>query len=405
MDPQTLTRREWLATGGALAAAGLTAGCSGGGSDATATETATATGTDGATETSAEAGSYTASMAPVGEVTFDETPEDIMVYSLLKADMAVAYGHGDGVNSLGFDADAGGRTLDAYYERLEGVSFDREGLTQLNTGSGSIDVDPETLFELDSDLHLMDPCLMVSFDGWSHADVEDVRERAGPWFGNYFSRAHRSPPEGCQDRYEYYTLWEIAERVAAVFRAEERYAELKAVRDEMLSTIEDRLPPEEERPTVASVIFMDGTFYPTAINTPGFANAHTRPLGASEAFESPPNNAAYGYEELLQVDPDVILHEYGIASYYDVAAKRETIASHDVGGRLSAIENERFYPSANPVQGPLMNLFQLEMTAKQLYPDEFGAWPEYETDAPYPEIPAAEQLFDRERVANAVTAD
>jgi len=59
-----------------------------------------------------------------------------MVYSLLYADMAVAFGHGDAVNSLGFDADAGGNTLDAYYAELGGVAFDREGVRQLNTGSG-----------------------------------------------------------------------------------------------------------------------------------------------------------------------------------------------------------------------------------------------------------------------------
>lgn len=50
-----------------------------------------------------------------------------------------------------------------------------------------------------------------------------------------------------------------------------------------------------------------------------------------------------------------------------------------------------------------MNLFQLEMTAKQLYPEQFGAWPGYEVGQPYRVIPKDEQLFDRERVATVVT--
>jgi acetylornithine/succinyldiaminopimelate/putrescine aminotransferase len=50
-----------------------------------------------------------------------------------------------------------------------------------------------------------------------------------------------------------------------------------------------------------------------------------------------------------------------------------------------------------------MNLFQLEMTAKQLYPERFGAWPDHTHGEPYPEIPAAERLFDRDRVAAVVT--
>ncbi len=44
------------------------------------------------------------------------------------------------------------------------------------------------------------------------------------------------------------------------------------------------------------------------------------------------------------------------------------------------------------------------MTAKQLYPEEFGEWPTY-TEGPYPEIPADEQLFDRQAVADIITGD
>ncbi|MFB6120223.1 MAG: ABC transporter substrate-binding protein [Halobacteriaceae archaeon] len=386
-----LTRREWLARGGAVALAGVAAGCSSGSGDS------------GATDETTTGGTHSASMAPVGEVTFEEVPSDLMVYSLNYADMAVAYGHGDGVNSLGFDADAGGRTLDAYYERLDGVSFDREGLTQLNSGSGSIKVDKEVFFDLQSDLHLADPALVTSFDGWKRSDVEDVRENVGPWFGNIYSRAHGTPPTSWQDDYEYYTLWEIAERVAAVFREGGRYADLKAVHDDVLSTIESNLPPESERPSVASVILMDGTFYPSTINTPGFGNAHVRPLGATDVFaENPAESGAVGYEALLERDPDVILHQFSVASYYDVAAKRSAMESHAVGSRITAVDEGRVYASGNPVQGPLMNLFQLEMTAKQLYPEQFGTWPGYTAGEPYPEIPEDERLFDRDRVASIV---
>ncbi|RLM83561.1 ABC transporter substrate-binding protein, partial [Haloarcula sp. Atlit-7R] len=105
-----------------------------------------------------------------------------------------------------------------------------------------------------------------------------------------------------------------------------------------------------------------------------------------------------------EIDPDVLLHSYGIDSYYDVASIRETLENHPVGGELSAVRNDRVYPSGTPVQGPIMNLFQTEMTAKQLYPDRFGAWPAYDGGA-YPVIPEGERLFDRERVAGIVTGD
>ena len=390
------TRREYLTYGGAVVGGSLLAGCTSGEGGGSA-----------AGPESSEDDAYSVSMAPVGEVEFAEVPEEVMVYSLLHADMTVAYGHGDAVNSLGFDAETGGNTLDAYYAALDGVSFDQEGLAQLNTGSGQLDVDKELFYELDSDLHLVDPCLILSFDGWESADVEEIEGNVGPWFGNAFSRDHADPPEGCREDYEYYRLWEQAERVARVFRAEERYEALETVHADLLETIESNLPPAGERPTVATVIFMDGTFYPTRSDTPGFANAHVRPLGAPDAFagERITAETSYGYETMLEFDPDVILHEFGIASYYDVGAIEATMADHPVGSQLTAVENGMIYPSGDPVQGPIMNLFQLEMTAKQLYPEVFGEWPEYTVGESYPEIPTGERLFDRERVADIINGE
>ncbi|MFC6905897.1 ABC transporter substrate-binding protein [Halalkalicoccus tibetensis] len=390
------TRREYMTYGAALGGT-LLAGCA----DDAGTESESESSGEGST---GDGGTYSASMAPVGEVEFESVPEEVMVYSLLYADMAVAYGHGDAVNSLGFDAEAGGNTLDAYYEHLEGVSFDREDIAQLNTGSEGLTIDKEQVYELDSDLHLVDPALVASFDGWGREDVEEIAENVAPWFGNVYSREHGEPPEAYQEEYEYYTLWEIAERVSAVFRAEERYEELNAVHDELLETIESGLPPEDERPTVGAVIFMDETFYPTHLDAPGFATADLRPLGAVDAFgdREVTYETAYDYETMLEIDPEVILHRYGIASYYDVGAIRETLADHPVAGQLTAVEEGRVYPSGDPEQGPIMNLFQLEMAAKQLYPDQFGEWPaDHDGDA-YPELPEDERLFDREWVANAI---
>jgi len=52
-----------------------------------------------------------------------------------------------------------------------------------------------------------------------------------------------------------------------------------------------------------------------------------------------------------------------------------------------------------------MNLFQIEMTAKQLFPERFGEWPAYELGDGYPDIPDDERLFDRDRVAGIVTGE
>lgn len=384
-----MRRRTLLAAGSA--GIGLLAGCASGRDRERA-------------DAEADDDSHSVTMAPAGTVEFDAVPRNVMAYDLLYVDALVAYGHGDAVNSIGFDVDAGGRTLNAYYDHLDGVSFDWDGLEQLNTASGGLAIDKELFYDLDSDLHLLDPCFVRSLDDWDRSDVEEIRSNVGPWLGNAYSRDHGRPPEGCDEDYRYYTLWEIAEKIAAAFRERTRYEELRAVRDEMVGAIRSNLPPADERPTVGSVIFMDGSFYPTTVNSPGFANAHVRPLEAVDAFEADDVAAgtAYSYEAMLEFDPDILLHEFGIASYYDVGGVVETLADHPVGSRLTAVETGRVYPSANPVQGPVMNLFQLEMTAKQLYPERFGAWPDDADGDVYPTFPESERLFDRQRVADII---
>jgi hypothetical protein len=54
--------------------------------------------------------------------------------------------------------------------------------------------------------------------------------------------------------------------------------------------------------------------------------------------------------------------------------------------------------------GPIRNLLQPEIGAKQFLPDRFGAWPRYE-GGDSPPIPADERLFDRRRVADIVTGE
>ena len=64
----------------------------------------------------------------------------------------------------------------------------------------------------------------------------------------------------------------------------------------------------------------------------------------------------------------------------------------------------RVHATGARFQGPILNLFQIEMCAKQFYPDTFGEWPHYDT-GPYPEIPEEKQLFDRQEVADIINGD
>ncbi|SFR98650.1 ferrichrome-binding protein [Halomicrobium zhouii] len=398
----SLTRRETIEYGGAVVAGGLLAGCSGSESapatDDTATgDTSAATGT--ATETTTEGSSYSVTMSPVGEVTFESPPETVFTRLTHHADMAFALGHGDDVTAM-HAPDYYDGLWNQYVERLPGVTLDWAGLYS------SWKPSKEKLYELDSDVHLADPAWIAQLDKWDQSDIDEIAENVSPWFGNSLSDIHREPTGEWADDYEYYGLWEQFELVAEAFRERARYEELAAVREELRSTIDADLPAESERPTAVMIAAADiEEIYTYTMNTPGFLTAHTRPLGPRDAFDgNVESNSVVDFEALLDADPDVVLHLGGMEPGTNMAERRVAFEDDPVASEITAVKNGRVYAQGARYQGPILNLFQLEMTAKQLYPDVFGEWPTYE-EGPYPEIPEDEQLFDRQRVADAINGE
>ncbi|MFD1569996.1 ABC transporter substrate-binding protein [Halorubrum laminariae] len=404
-----LTRRGCLRYGGALAGVSL-AGCSGrseSGANSTQSDTAD-TGeasdagddTDDATASESDSNDgYAVTMAPMGTVRFEAPPESIFTRLTHLAGMAFALGRGDDVNAM---------HAPAYYDalwnqftpRLDGVSLDWTGLYS------SWNPSRETLYELNSDVHLADPASVSALQGWESDDVEAISDDIAPWFGNQFSDTHAKPPDEWADRYAYYDLWEMFERVSQVFQAEDRYRELAAVHDDLRVTIEANLPPADDRPRAVLIGASDlSSIYAYRLDDPGFLTAHTRPLKPASAFSTEVSSGdTVDMEALLEADPEAILVLGGLHPETGIESIRAELRDDAVGQQIDAVERGRVYAQGARYQGPVVNLFQLEMTAKQLYPDAFGAWPTY-TEGPYPELPSDEQLFDRERVAAAITGD
>ena len=397
----SLSRRASLEAGGALVFGGVLAGCTGrtdGGAKGTNGSTDSGTRATGSAtgSTTPGGGSYSVSMAPMGEVTFDGVPKRIFTRLTHLAGMAFALGRGADVTAMHSPAyyDA---LWNQFTPRLDGVSVDWSGLYS------SWNPSKEQLYELDNDVHLADPAGVASLDGWTTDDVDEIAENVGPWFGNYYSDRHATPPDEWADEYRYYGLWEMFEKVAQVFRENARYEALAAVHTRLRDTIADGLPPSGRRPTAAMALPRDlDEIYVYKVTAPGFLTAHTRPLGPAEAFGGDvASGDTVDIEGLLEADPDVLFGLGGMHPETDMQGVRRRLREDPVGKRLSAVENDRVYAQGARYQGPILNLFQLEMTAKQLYPDQFGEWPRY-TKGPYPELPADEQLFDRKRVANVV---
>nr|WP_241430171.1 ABC transporter substrate-binding protein [Halovivax asiaticus] len=344
----------------------------------------------------------------MGEVAFDAVPENVFTILGHHVDMLLALGRGDAINAMHAP-----KFHQSLYRKLvshlDGVSVDWDGLYS------SWPPTKEKLYALDSDVHIADPAKVATADGWDDGDLREIETSVGPWFGNTLSGTRKEPPEAFADSYRYYSLWEIFASIARVFRETERYEALASVHDAVIRTIEGNLPPQSERPSAALVLFStsDDSMWGYKMDHPGYYAAHTRPMGVTDAlgaaagpgYGDDGRNLTLDHELLLEADPDALLVLGPMTGYHDIGEIRESLNGHEVASELSAVQNGHVYTQGARRQGPILNLFQLEMTAKQLYPDQFGEWPGYTDGDPYPEIPAGERLFNRQQVADIINGE
>lgn len=384
----TQSRRQLLYSLAAGGVAGI-AGCSE--MDPGAQEVGQTEGDD-ETKTSGGIEPYSVSIRPVGEVEFEAVPKTWVADYTAYGDMAVALGKGDGLKAMNY---GWGYPIQ---EKFPDVEFKENvpGLWDFDAGQ----YDKELLYELDADVHFMDPVIMKSADkSWNDEDTEEIATNIGPIFGSHFRETRKAID------YELYEMYEVFKKVAQVFKREERFEALEAVHQELQAEVSDNLPEPEDKPTVALLrTWGEGKFYYQAPHVAGYGRKQYRDLRVKDAFADTdlgPSGEISGteisYEALLDVDPEIIIFHAGI-TYQDILEdQREAMAEHSVGKELQAVQNEQIYAGGNNEQGPIINLFQTEMAAKQLYPDAFGEFRGID------ETPAKEQLFDRERVAEILT--
>lgn len=383
------TRREYMKFGSALLGTGLLTGCSGDGSGettgptATATETDRTAATDAATSREPRDSSYSVTMEPMGSVTFEQPPERWMALLPSYADMGMALDVGQ---TAGIQLPY--RYATEFYEELPGVDYDPDRVTTLYQNG----VDKERFYEIGADVHFMEPNQLINWYGWDEADVREIEENVGPFFGNFIRR--RS--DDWHD-YPYYSLYGAFEKIAEVFGREERFAQFEALHDEFIEGLQERLP--EEHPEAMLLYPADEppeTFYPYQLYDGGVGKKQWRDLRLRDALEGTDVGHYAGdtslevdFETILDIDPDVLLIRG--QERRDRAAFEETIIAHledhAVGGELIAVQNGEIYQGGYLDQGPIINLFQTERAAQRIFADEF----------------TEEELFDRQRVADIVT--
>jgi ABC-type Fe3+-hydroxamate transport system substrate-binding protein len=404
------TRRDVIKYGGIAGGAGLLAGCTGdAGSDSSPTpdpgDDDMATPTETATP---EPESWNASMPPVGEVTFESVPERIFDSEGFVADVVTALGHGDTIVGFGYE-----KWPRQFYEELPGVEVDADFEEFITDGAAN----KEAFYERAPDLLTFDPNIAMTWK-LDPEDIAELEENVAPFLGQ---RARGPRPDGFYkygdgEPYPYLDLYEQTEIYGRAFREEERAAAIVEANRDLVDRVTDRLPPESERPKVMVGGIFSGTVYANVIyfeeTTPEvvrdgevrtYSKKQYRELGVVNAFA----DASYGSpfwtttdgEGLLEADPDIIFLDNGIADAEFVAEQRKTLRDDPVMSEVTAVKEDRLYAGGTAVQGPIVNMFQTEMTAKQLYPEEFGEW------RGVGETPEEEQLFDRERVAEIVRGE
>lgn len=375
------TRRDTLKYSGAVVGGGMLAGCI---SDSTPDDTET---TDSR---------YSATMAPMGEVEFESVPETWMAYFSTYGDMGIALGQLDGLQGLIYTEN----WPLAFFEHLPDVDVSFDGVTQLMGDSG---IAKESFYELNADVHLMDPnFISLLDDNWEESDYEKIATNIGPIVGNTIRRRD----EDWHD-YPYYSLYEAFGKIAEVFQEHERYEALKTVHKDLLSKVQSNLPDKEERPTVGLLSinsdFEEGSFYAYPVNN-GNGHKQYRDVEMRGAFDEVIEGGfgKWDYEQILEVDPDALLFQYGFSHVTTEEFERRMDAMREdpVGQQLTAVQNDRLYRGGTSYQGPLINLFQTEAAAKQFYPDAFGEWNGIETLA-NPE----DRLFDYQHVADIINGD
>ncbi|WP_224269620.1 ABC transporter substrate-binding protein [Haloprofundus salinisoli] len=384
-----MQRRQYLGLGaGALVTA--LAGCSDTtGESAPSGGSETPDGTE-ATETGSETQSgqnqsYTVSMPPVGAVEFDDVPETWVANNGSWADMGVA---------LGLEPPKGvwltERYHTQYYDQIPDVSVDKSEMVSLYQDG----VSKELFYELDADVHVIDPnFLMNRFKGWEQADIDEIREQIGPFFGNsIFSTGY-----SWHEDYPYLSLMEAFEKLSEVFQRQDRYAAFESVHEEFQSNLESVVSEQSDRPSVAILwpapVDQPDSFSPYLIGD-GTSFKQWRDLQVRDALADTnvkdfhADRGAIDYETLLEIDPDVLLlrgNEQKSAAEFENTVL-SFMRDHNTASELTAVQNGDVYRGGPLYQGPITNLLLTERAARQVYG-------------------ADEQLFDRQRVADIVNGN
>jgi iron complex transport system substrate-binding protein len=280
----------------------------------------------------------------------------------------------------------------------------------------------EVFYEHDPDAFLIDPNLIQAWDNnWNESDIEEIASNVGPFFGCHNRRMSSDWQEEMGYPDQAPTMLEAFDKVGTVLDERARTDAWLELHEELQSELQSRLPSDDDTPSYGLINSGsspgEGQFYVMDMTDKGYEKKPYRDVGVVEndAFQHiGGGQAEVDYETMLEVDPDVIIVHWGITTgsvtfggdgAFDAEQFRENFVTpmenDEVGSQLTAVQNGRVLPGPTAEQGPFVNAFQTELTARLFYPEQFG---ELDMEAPL-DVPEEEQLFDRQRVVDIIDGD
>ncbi len=276
--------------------------------------------------------------------------------------------------------------------------------------------DKELFYFINADIHHIDPISLSLSKGWSYFDIEEISKNIGPFFANSYSIENKKPPH-LKD-YSFYTLDELNIKFGQVYKKEDVAIKLNQFTEDLIQNIKDKLSRNSTRKSIAIVYLCKNGIVPFDSTSNGYGLSQYKVFGCIDAFKKH-NIQTYAYEgnfgtlldkeSLLLANPDVIIINEGIYinSKYNFFSKRtrmllnefEKFKSDPLLKDIPAFKNDSIILGGIYDQGPITKIYQLEMLAKQLYPEIFG---EFHIDHIYLED---EQLFSRDELRKILSND
>jgi iron complex transport system substrate-binding protein len=157
-----------------------------------AAENAAVAGADREGREGRETGSdrYSVTLAPAGNLLLRTPPERFVAHRATEAEIALALGRGDGLVAM-FGRPFLVDTQRLFYRQIPDFEPDLSNVRPLPLADR---VDDELFYELDADLHMVDPRYPVGQWGWAVDDLRTLVQKTGPFVGNFIRLKDRPGP-------------------------------------------------------------------------------------------------------------------------------------------------------------------------------------------------------------------